>query len=154
MAEGFAGLPEHLQPSNLPRRQPSEDGFRVFALEAELRAAYEWAKVMEHERDFEVQVVSADLQRRLDDATAEIRERQRLTTRMLQALDAYWLGYEGLPTNRNPRGRFDSEDWWFRYERYRTELLALATEAGNPLTPSSVSDRSGVVCRPTEGKQE
>lgn len=28
----------------------------------------------------------------------------------------------------------------------------LSTEAGNPLTPSSVSDRSGVVCRPTEGE--
>lgn len=59
-----------------------------------------------------------------------LRERERLTRRMLQALDAYWLMYEGLPKGRRPRGKFDSEDWWFRFERYRselTELLAVST---------------------------
>jgi hypothetical protein len=49
------------------------------ALRAELqrlqgseKAANEWAKVMEHERDFEQQVVTVDLQNRLDDAEARL----------------------------------------------------------------------------------
>lgn len=34
-------------------------------------------------------------------------------------------------------------------------LVVSSTEAGNPLTPQSVSESgSGVVCRPTEGKQQ
>ena len=52
----------------------------------------------------------------------EIRERKRLTTRMLQSLDAYWLHCDGLPKGRWPRGRYDMEEWWTRFERYRREL--------------------------------
>lgn len=54
-----------------------------------------------------------------------LRERRRLTTRMLQALDAYWLVCDGLPPGRHPRGRYDMEDWFTRFERYRAELTAL-----------------------------
>lgn len=52
-------------------------------------------------------------------------ERRRLTTRMLQALDAYWLHCDGLPPGRFPRGKYDMEEWWTRFERYREELTAL-----------------------------
>ena len=41
------------------------------------------------------------------------------TRRMLQALDAYWLHYDGLPSGRYPRGRYDAETWWTRFEKYR-----------------------------------
>lgn len=41
------------------------------------------------------------------------------TRRMLQALDAYWLHCDGLPKGRYPRGRWDDEAWWGRYEKYR-----------------------------------
>lgn len=41
------------------------------------------------------------------------------TRRMLQALDAYWLTIDGLPKGRYPRGRYDAEDWWGRFEKYR-----------------------------------
>lgn len=54
-----------------------------------------------------------------------LRERRRLTTRMLQALDAYWLHCDGLPKGRYPRGRYGMEDWWGRFERYRAELSVL-----------------------------
>ena len=54
-----------------------------------------------------------------------LRERRRLTTRMLQSLDAYWLHCDGLPIGKNPRGRYDMEDWWTRFERYRAELTEL-----------------------------
>lgn len=54
-----------------------------------------------------------------------LRERRRLTTRMLQALDAYWLHCDGLPKGRYPRGRYGMEDWWGRFERYRADLEAL-----------------------------
>lgn len=60
---------------------------------------------------------------------AELAERDRLARRTFQALSAYWLGSEGLPPGRHPRGRYDSEDWWFRFERYRDELLALTAAA-------------------------
>ncbi len=46
----------------------------------------------------------------------------RLVTRMLQALDAYWLHCDGLPKGKYPRGRYTMEDWWSRFERYRAEL--------------------------------
>lgn len=39
--------------------------------------------------------------------------------RMLQALDAYWLHCDGLPPNRHPRGKYETEDWWGRFEKYR-----------------------------------
>ena len=39
--------------------------------------------------------------------------------RMLQALDAYWLHCDGLPKGRFPRGRYEAEDWWNRFEKYR-----------------------------------
>lgn len=39
--------------------------------------------------------------------------------RMLQALDCYWTCCEGMPKGRYRRGRYDAEDWWNRYERYR-----------------------------------
>lgn len=41
------------------------------------------------------------------------------TRRMFQALDAYWLHYDGLPKGRHPRGRYELEDWWNRFEKYR-----------------------------------
>lgn len=47
------------------------------------------------------------------------------TRRMLQALDAYWLGYEGLPRNRHPRGSYTSEEWWHRFELYRRQVDAI-----------------------------
>ena len=55
----------------------------------QLAAANEWAKVMEHERDFEQQVVVVDLERRLDDAVAE-RDRLRDALRQIQRIDE-WL---------------------------------------------------------------
>ncbi len=48
--------------------------------------------------------------------------------RMLQSLDAYWLGYEGLPHGRYPRGQYGQEDWWNRYERYRATAEAIMGE--------------------------
>jgi len=47
---------------------------------------------------------------------------QHATRRMLQALDAYWLHCDGLPPKRYPRGKYDMEDWWNRFERYRREV--------------------------------
>src|SRR6201995_5778010 len=44
-----------------------------------------------------------------------LRDRRRLPTRMLQALDAYWLHCEGLPKGKYPRGRYTMEDWWGRF---------------------------------------
>jgi hypothetical protein len=41
------------------------------------------------------------------------------TLRMLQALDAYWLHYDGLPRSSHPRGLYDQEDWWTRFQKYR-----------------------------------
>ena len=64
-----------------------------------------------------VQLVLSE-KRRADDLA-------HVTRRMLQALDAYWLGYDGLPTGRNPRGKYDSEDWWTRYEGYRSQVEAI-----------------------------
>lgn len=40
--------------------------------------------------------------------------------RMLQALDAYWLHCDGLPKGRYPRSRSTAEDWWGRFEKYRS----------------------------------
>lgn len=40
---------------------------------------------------------------------AEVSELAHNTRRMLQALDAYWLGY-------------DLEDWWYRFEKYRANV--------------------------------
>ena len=54
-----------------------------------------------------------------------LRERRRVTTRMLQALDAYWLHCDPLPKGRYPRGRYGMEEWWTRFERYRSELEAM-----------------------------
>jgi len=45
-----------------------------------------------------------------------------LTRRMLQALDAYWLHCDGLPSNRYPRSQSDAEDWWHRFEKYRAQV--------------------------------
>lgn len=56
----------------------------------------------------------------------ELRERRRLATRMLQSLDAYWLHCDGLPKGRYPRGRYDMEEWWTRFERYRAEFTEMA----------------------------
>jgi hypothetical protein len=47
------------------------------------------------------------------------------TRRMLQALDGYWLHCDGLPPGRYPRGRYDSEDWWDRFEKYRGKVVTL-----------------------------
>lgn len=43
-------------------------------LEARLYAAEEWARTMEHERDYEQQVVSEDLRRRLAESEAVRRQ--------------------------------------------------------------------------------
>lgn len=44
--------------------------------------------------------------------------------RMLQALDAYWLHCDGLPEHklRSVRGKYDTEDWWIRFEKYRAKI--------------------------------
>lgn len=49
------------------------------------------------------------------------------TRRMLQALDAYWLWWEGWngPKNRYPRSLSTAEDWWIRFEKYRARVEAL-----------------------------
>jgi hypothetical protein len=39
--------------------------------------------------------------------------------RMLLALDCYWLGCDGLPKGKYPRGKYTIEDWWIRFEKYR-----------------------------------
>lgn len=36
--------------------------------------------------------------------------------RMLVCLDAYWRCHDGRPGRR---GRYDLEDWWTRFEKYR-----------------------------------
>ena len=41
------------------------------------------------------------------------------TRRMIQALDAHWLHYDGLPKGRYPRSLSDAENWWTRFEKYR-----------------------------------
>lgn len=48
------------------------------------------------------------------------------TRRMLQALDAYWLHWDGLPARRDDTVRSEStgEDWWHRFETYRTRVEA------------------------------
>lgn len=51
---------------------------------------------------------------------------------MLQALDAYWLHCDGLPTGRYPRGKYDMESWWGKFEHYRTlvEIQLLLLRGG------------------------
>jgi len=49
---------------------------------------------------------------------------QHNTRRMLQALDAYWMNYEGHPLHKMPRGKYTAEDWWHRYEKYRALVVA------------------------------
>jgi hypothetical protein len=44
------------------------------------------------------------------------------THRMLQALDAYWLHYDGYDGRGNPRSESTGEDWWHRFERYRARV--------------------------------
>ena len=43
---------------------------------------------------------------------------------MLQALDAYWLHYDGYNGTGHPRCEGAEERWWNRYERYRAKVEA------------------------------
>ncbi len=72
-----------------------------------------------------VPVEPTDSDEVIADGLIVARDLDHNTRRMLQALDAYWLGYEGLPKGRNPRGKYDSADWWNRYERYRAKVEAV-----------------------------
>jgi len=45
--------------------------------------------------------------------------------RMLQALDGYWLHWEGYHGRGNPRSDSTAEDWWHRFEKYRAKAEAL-----------------------------
>jgi hypothetical protein len=53
-------------------------------------------------------------------AEAHLETLEWATRRMLQALDIYWKGYEGLPPDKYRwHGEHFAEDWWTRYEKYR-----------------------------------
>lgn len=47
------------------------------------------------------------------------------THRMLQALDAYWLHYEGYSGKGQPLSPSTEEDWWIRFEKYRRRVEGL-----------------------------
>ena len=55
---------------------------------------------------------------------AQLEDLRHNIRRMLQALDAYWMNYEGRPFNKMPRGKYTAEDWWHRYEKYRALVVA------------------------------
>lgn len=59
--------------------------------------------------------------------TKESDDLRHWTRRMLQALDGYWLHYDGWngDPKRYPRSRSDQEDWWNRFEKYRARVQAL-----------------------------
>jgi hypothetical protein len=60
--------------------------------------------------------------------------------RMLQSLDAYWLGWDGLPKGRYPRGRYSSEDWWHRFEGYRARVESLISPVPTPVSSAAPED--------------
>ena len=62
-----------------------------------------------------------------DGDTKESDDLRHWTRRMLQALDGYWLHYDGWngDPKRYPRSRSDQEDWWNRFEKYRARVQAL-----------------------------
>jgi hypothetical protein len=57
---------------------------------------------------------------------------QHWTRRMLQALDAYWLHYEGYHGNGMPRSQSGEEEWWHRFEKYRKRVEALLSAETAP----------------------
>ena len=61
---------------------------------------------------------------RADDAEHELADLAHWTRRMLQALDAYWLHYEGYDGFGHPRTEGAEERWWGRFERYRARVEA------------------------------
>jgi hypothetical protein len=73
------------------------------------------------ERRAEFPPGTSNLEIALTDALNEVAHDTR---RMLQALDAYWLHCDGLPPKRYPQGRYEMEDWWTRFEKYRAKVEA------------------------------
>lgn len=59
-----------------------------------------------------------------DDTAADL---AHWTRRMLQALDGYWLHYEGWngAPDRHPRSESGEYEWWCRFEKYRARVEAL-----------------------------
>lgn len=58
-------------------------------------------------------------------------ELAHLTHRMLQALDGYWLHYDGYNGNGHPKCDGAEERWWGRFEKYRARVESLiALNAG------------------------
>jgi hypothetical protein len=73
-----------------------------------LKAAEEWAKVMEHERDYEQQVVSVDLQSRLDDAEALSRVQAEQIAALQEALrDEIAMADQSVETLRDLRKNWE-----------------------------------------------
>lgn len=52
------------------------------------------------------------------------------TRRMLQALNAYWLHYDGYHGRGNPCSMSTGEDWWIRFEKYQARVESLLAEDG------------------------
>lgn len=44
--------------------------------------------------------------------------------RMLQALDGYWAHCDGWTKKKYPRSQSTAEDWWIRFEKYRSKVEA------------------------------
>jgi len=65
--------------------------------------------------------------KRIIELQTENFELKHATRRMLQALDGYWLHCDGLPYSKETkvRGRYELEDWWNRFEKYRKEVERL-----------------------------
>jgi hypothetical protein len=56
--------------------------------------------------------------------SVQLLDLQHNTRRMLQALDAYWLHWDGYNGKGHPRSEATAEDWWIRFERYRKKVEA------------------------------
>lgn len=82
----------------------------------------QWANILADE----IEDLRADIARleRADELEEDI---AHYTRRMLQALDGYWLWWEGWngPRDRRPLSESTAEDWWARFERYRARVEAL-----------------------------
>jgi hypothetical protein len=95
--------------------EPPETGPRFYTLgeQGSLIVALRTALTDRHEAKLATALIELD--------RAELAHSAR---RMLQALDAYWLHCDGLPSGREPRSESGAEDWWYRFEKYRKEVEA------------------------------
>lgn len=88
-----------------------------------------WSRVAELDGDLHARIASALAG---PDTSTRDPDLAHWTRRMLQALDAYWLWYDGWngPQDRRPLSESTAEDWWYRFEKYRARVVAILTNGG------------------------